>query len=220
MLGCKRTVRSAIGQNTFFPLGWMSSRPYHLGARAHKNGWLDREYYVKIEAGWNFPPVPKIVTRTALAVWNVSVAMHARDWCSIFSTVHPSIGVTCSYSSRPFLCVLAWCVHHFQYNIQVLVLRLRWLSTERHGVDQNTFRNLNLYVSVVVLNSIILGRCKSIFCASWYVCRCVHRPSSSPQTNDPWGLELITIHWLVSKLIADCTSIKLQTCYIPTTKSA
>ena len=42
----------------------------------------------------------------------------ARDQCSTFSTggkFHPdyvwtSIGVTCSYSSRPFLCALACCV--------------------------------------------------------------------------------------------------------------
>ena len=42
--------------------------------------------YVKIETGQNFPPVLKIVTRTAQAAKNVNVAMRARDQSSIFST--------------------------------------------------------------------------------------------------------------------------------------
>ena len=42
--------------------------------------------YVKIETGRNFLPVLKIVTHTAQAA-NVNVAKHARDQCSIFSTV-------------------------------------------------------------------------------------------------------------------------------------
>jgi len=42
--------------------------------------------YVKIETGRNFPPVLKIVTRTAQAAKNVNVAMRARDQSSIFST--------------------------------------------------------------------------------------------------------------------------------------
>ena len=41
--------------------------------------------YVKVETGQNFPPVLKIVTRTAQAAYNVNVAMRARDQCSIFS---------------------------------------------------------------------------------------------------------------------------------------
>ena len=43
--------------------------------------------YVKIEAGQNFPPVLKIVTRTAQAAYNVNVAKRARDQCSIVSMV-------------------------------------------------------------------------------------------------------------------------------------
>ena len=43
--------------------------------------------YVKIATGQNFPPVLKIVTRLAQAAYNVNVAMHARDQCSIFSAV-------------------------------------------------------------------------------------------------------------------------------------
>ena len=43
--------------------------------------------YVKIETGRDFPPVLKIVTRTAQAAQNVNVAKHARDQCSTFSTV-------------------------------------------------------------------------------------------------------------------------------------
>ena len=42
--------------------------------------------YVKIEIGQNFPPVLKIVTRTAQAAYNVNVAKRARDQSSIFST--------------------------------------------------------------------------------------------------------------------------------------
>ena len=42
--------------------------------------------YVKIETGRNFPPVLKIVTRTAQVAYNVNVAMRARDQSSILST--------------------------------------------------------------------------------------------------------------------------------------
>ena len=68
--------------------------------------------YVKIETGQNFPPILIIVTRTAQAALNVNVAMRACDQSSIlvlagnFTLTMASIGVTCSYSSRPFLCAL------------------------------------------------------------------------------------------------------------------
>ena len=43
--------------------------------------------YIKIATGWNFPPVLKIVTRSAQAVENVNVAKCACDQFSIFSMV-------------------------------------------------------------------------------------------------------------------------------------
>ena len=43
--------------------------------------------YVKIETGWNFLPVLKIVTHTVQAAKNVNVAKRARDQCSVFSMV-------------------------------------------------------------------------------------------------------------------------------------
>ena len=42
---------------------------------------------VKIATRQNFPPVLKIVTRTAQAAENVNVAKRAHDQFSIFSTV-------------------------------------------------------------------------------------------------------------------------------------
>ena len=43
--------------------------------------------YIKIETGQNFPPVLKIVARTAQAASNLNVAMRARDQSSILLTL-------------------------------------------------------------------------------------------------------------------------------------
>ena len=69
--------------------------------------------YGKIETGQNFPPVLKIVTRTAQAAYNVNVAKHAHDQNSIFSAGRKfcsDYGLLLELHaltlSRPFLCTL------------------------------------------------------------------------------------------------------------------
>ena len=79
--------------------------------------------YIKIETGRNFPPVLKIVTRTAQAAYNVNVAMRARDQCSIFSTVqkfHPDYGLLLELHALTLVAVLMHsCMDHQQYSMYV-----------------------------------------------------------------------------------------------------
>ena len=67
--------------------------------------------YVKIEAGQNFPPVLKIVTRTVqmrkmLMLLSMQVASVLFLDNNFALTTRASIGVTRCYSSRPFLYAL------------------------------------------------------------------------------------------------------------------
>ena len=63
-------------------------QPHSMVSRAHKKrATRVRAYnYIKVATRRNFLPVLKIVTCTAQAVYNVNVAMRARDQSSIFST--------------------------------------------------------------------------------------------------------------------------------------
>ena len=72
--------------------------------------------YVKFKPGWNLLPVLKIATCPAHAALHKPLCIVAKHACDqvfyfqygsiILPGLRASIGVTCSYSSRPFLCAL------------------------------------------------------------------------------------------------------------------
>ena len=66
--------------------------------------------YIKIETGRNFPPVLKVVTRTVQLVHKMLMLLSVHGTSVLFlvqfNNFALTMGVTRSYSSRPFLCAL------------------------------------------------------------------------------------------------------------------
>ena len=103
-------------------MGFLRKRKWWHGHKSSK-GSYDQERvtrvracnYVKIEAGQNFPAVLKIVTRILhrLRKMLILLSVHMTSvlflvWFNNFALTMSFYGVTRSYSSRPFLCVLVW----------------------------------------------------------------------------------------------------------------
>ena len=83
-----------------------------------KNGRLEQEC-VTPEIGLNYWTILKIVTHTAQLHVDINIAKHVPGvlFSIILTRLWASIGVTRSYSSRPFLCALArsYCLYYVRF---------------------------------------------------------------------------------------------------------